>query len=298
MIDQLGNGLVLGTIIAITSIGLSLVFGVTNLINFSHGEFVTLGATVALFLASPVDRAFAGLGIPFPLAVILAVIVGAGIGAVLELGLFRRLRSRNVGGITQLVVTIGLALLVRHLILIWIGGTGHQYPLQPQRQVEYFGFLDLAPRDGLIIIVSFAVMTGVGLFLTFTKVGTAMRALADNATLAESSGIDVDRIILYTWMLAMGLAALGGVFQGMTEQVRFNMGFALLLLIFAAVILGGIGTAFGAMIGGLIIGLVVQMSAPFLGGATDLRFGIGLALMAIVLLVRPQGIMGRKERVS
>jgi branched-chain amino acid transport system permease protein len=209
------------------------------------------------------------------------------------------LRERNVGGIALLIITIGLALLIRHAILLWIGGEGFGYGLELQRRESFLG-LDMTPRDVMIVLISVGVMAWVGLFLTRSRTGKAMRALADNPDLAEASGIDVNRVILLTWIMGGAVGALGGIFLGMTEQVRYTMGFNLLLLIFAAVILGGIGTAFGAMIGGLIIGIVTQVSTllPVIKTNTDLKLAVALAIMIIVLLIRPQGILGKRERVS
>lgn len=298
-LDQLANGIVLGTIIAITAVGLSLIFGVTGLVNFAHGDLVTLGAVFALVLTVPEDVDPGGLGLPFWLALLVAVILGGAVGAALEAGLFRPLRRRKVGGIALLIITIGLALVIRHVILLWIGGEGYGYGLELQRRSSILG-LEMTPRDMMIVLVSLAVMGTIGAFLLYSRTGKAMRALADNPDLAEASGIDVDRVILLTWVLGGSVAALGGVFLGMTEQVRHTMGFNLLLLIFAAVILGGIGTAFGAMIGGLTIGVVTQVSTllPVIETNTDLKLAVALGIMVVVLLVRPQGILGKKERVS
>ncbi|MGI9647806.1 MAG: branched-chain amino acid ABC transporter permease [Acidimicrobiia bacterium] len=298
-LDQLANGIVLGTIIAITAVGLSLIFGVTGLVNFAHGDLVTLGAVFALVFTVPGDVDPGGIGLPFWLAVILAVVAGGVVGGGLERGLFRPLRDRKVGGIALLIITIGLALVIRHLILLWIGGDSFGYGLDLQRRRSFLG-LDMTPRDLMIVLVSLVVMGAIGVFLLYSRTGKAMRALADNPDLAEASGIDVNRVILLTWVLGGSVGALGGVFLGMTEQVRYTMGFNLLLLIFAAVILGGIGTAFGAMIGGLIIGIVTQVSTllPVIETNTDLKLAVALGIMIIVLLIRPQGILGKRERVS
>ena len=299
LLDQLANGVVLGTIIALTAVGLSLIFGVTGLVNFAHGDLLTLGAVFALVFTVPSDVDPGGIGLPFWIAVVLAVAMGGVVGGLLERGLFRPLRDRNVGGIALLIITIGLALVVRHVILLWIGGQGFGYGLELQRRESILG-LDMTPRDVLIVLVSVAVMAWIGLFLMRSRTGKAMRALADNPDLAEASGIDVNRVIMLTWVMGGAVGALGGIFLGMTEQVRYTMGFNLLLLIFAAVILGGIGTAFGAMLGGLIIGIVTQVSTllPVIETNTDLKLAVALGIMVIVLLIRPQGILGKKERVS
>ena len=148
----------------------------------------------------------------------------------------------------------------------------------------------------MTIGVALVVLAGVGLFLQRSRAGTAMRAVSDDADLAESSGIDVNRIILITWMLAGGLAALGGIFFGLNEAVQWDMGFRLLLLIFAAVVLGGLGTAYGAMVGGFVVGIAVEMSTLFM--PNELKTAVGLVVLIVILLVRPQGLFGTRERIG
>jgi branched-chain amino acid transport system permease protein len=126
--------------------------------------------------------------------------------------------------------------------------------------------------------------------------GTAMRAVADNRDLAESSGIDVERVILVTWVVGAGLAGLGGVLQGASETVQWDMGFKLLLLIFAAVVLGGLGTAYGAMVGAFIVGVTVEMSTFWIDA--NVKNAVALGVLVIMLLVRPQGLLGTRERIG
>ena len=155
-------------------------------------------------------------------------------------------------------------------------------------------------RLGILVLVAFAILLVVGLFLTYTKLGTAMRAISDNEDLAESSGVDADSVYVATWALGIALAFIGGIFLGVMVEIRWTMGFALLLLMFSAVILGGIGNPFGAMVGGYVIGIVTSLSValPFMRGRIDLRFAFALFIMVIVLMIRPQGILGARERVS
>jgi neutral amino acid transport system permease protein len=298
VLEDLGNGIVLGSIIAVTSLGLSLVFGVTRLINFAHGELVTLGAVIALVVASSAGDDPPGPGLPLVVAALAAVAAGAGLGLALERGLFRPLR-RRVGGLALLVITFGLALVLRHLTLIWIGPNVHQLPLDAQRQQELL-FVELTPRDALVVLVSLAVMVAVGLFLLRSGTGRSMRALSENSELARASGIDVDRVVLLTWALGGALAAAGGILFALTSQVTWNMGTGMFLFMLAAVILGGIGTAFGAMAGGLGLGIVTELAAgsALLEGQADAKVIVALVLMVGALLIRPQGLLGRAERVS
>ena len=282
-------GLKLGAIIALSAVGLSLVFGVTGLVNFAHAEMVTLGAVAAYFFhASP-----AGPQWPLVVAVFPAVLVGVAFGWIQERGLWRPLRARHTGLVAMMVVSIGLSFAVRNLILIFFGGEPRAYPdFAGQAPIEILG-IPMVPKQLITIGVSLIVLAGVGLFLQRSRSGTAMRAVAD---LAESSGINVDRIILITWMLAGGLAALGGTFFGLNQAIQWDMGFKLLLLIFAAVVLGGLGTAYGAMVGGFIVGVTVEMSTLIF--PNELKTAVGLVLLIVILLVKPQGLLGKKERIG
>ena len=286
------SGLKLGAIIALCAVGLSLVYGVTGLVNFAHAEMVTLGAVTAYFFHA------SALGPQWPLLIasVPAVLVGAGFGWAQEEGLWRPLRARNVGLVAMMVVSIGLSFAVRHLVLIFFGGEPRAYPdFAGQPPIEILR-ISVVPKNLVTIGVALAVLAAVGLFLQRSRAGTAMRAVSDDADLAESSGIDVNRIILITWMLSGGLAALGGIFFGLNEAVQWDMGFRLLLLIFAAVVLGGLGTAYGAMVGGFVVGIAVEMSTLFM--PNELKTAVGLVVLIVILLVRPQGLFGTRERIG
>ena len=305
MLDQLGNGLLLGIIISVASVALSLLYGVTRIVNFAHGEIIALGAIATLFLSSPIDYRilfldkFSPLGLDFFLSCILAVIICGLFGGLLELILFRPLRKGNVGNIAVLVVTIGLSIFIRHLYLLFATGKVQNFPLELQRRQTYL-FFDMTPRNLKVLILRILVMILIGLLLTYTKLGKAMRAVRDSEELSSVSGINSDNIILITWISSSMLAGLAGVFQATINDVRWNMGFLILLLIFAGTVLGGIGTSFGAMVGGLIIGILVQVSVglPFMEGHTEAKNAVALGIMIVILLFRPQGIFGQKERIS
>ena len=305
MLDQLGNGLLLGIIISVASVALSLLYGVTRIVNFAHGEIIALGAIATLFLSSPIDYRFlfldrfAPLGLNFVISCLLAVLICGLFGGLLELLLFRPLRKGNVGNIAVLVVTIGLSIFIRHLYLLFATGRVQNFPLELQRRQTYL-FFDMTPRNLKVLIIGILVMILIGLFLTYTKLGKAMRAVRDSEELSSVSGINSDNIILITWISSSMLAGLAGVFQATINDVRWNMGFLILLLIFAGTVLGGIGTSFGAMVGGLIIGILVQVSVglPFMEGHTEAKNAVALGIMIVILLFRPQGIFGQKERIS
>lgn len=284
------NGLKFGLIIAMTAIGLSLVYGTTRLVNFAHGELVTFGAVIALAVNT------AGPRLHLVAAAVAAVATGGALGAALERGLWRPLRARRTGMIQLLVISIGLSLLLRHLILFWLGGSPHPYADYALQGPVRVAGVAITPRDLVVMAGSVVVLGLVGFMLVRTRVGKAVRAVADDVDLAESSGVDVQRIILVIWVLAGVLAALGGVFLGVVENVDWQMGFRALLLMFSAVILGGLGAPFGAMGGGLVVGLLTELST--LVSPTELKFMWALLGMVLVLLFRPQGLFGRRERVG
>ena len=305
MIDQLGNGLLLGVIISVAAVALSLLYGVTRIVNFAHGEIIALGAILTLFFSGSVDSRvlfldrFSPLGINFALSAIFAVILCGIFGGLLELLLFRPLRRSNVGNIAVLVVTIGLSIFVRHLYLLFATGKVQNFPLELQRRETYL-FFDMTPRNLKVLIAAIIVMITVGLILSYTKLGKAMRAVRDSEELANVSGVNSDYIIFITWVFSSMLAGLAGIFQAIINDVRWNMGFLILLLIFAGTVLGGIGTSFGAMVGGFLIGVLVQISVglPFMEGHVEAKNAVALAIMILILLFRPQGIFGKKERIS
>ncbi|MGW3809308.1 branched-chain amino acid ABC transporter permease [Micromonospora sp. NPDC005113] len=293
MLDQFSNGLLLGAILAITCLGLSLLFSVTNSFSFAHGDMVTFGAVVAVALPA------VATGLPVWVAILLAWVAGAGLGAGLDRLLFRRMRRRGVGGITFLVTTLGLSLILRYLILAVVGPSPMALPLPPQ-QVQSFLGLRLTPMAVTAIVISLLVLVAVALFLLFTPAGITMRAVAGNPTLAAASGISVDRVINLAWAMSGALAALGGTMMALTQLVYWDMGAQILLLMFAAMILGGLGRPFGAMLGGFVIGVLTQLSVtlPYVRDHVDLKIAVAMAVMVLVLLVRPQGILGRLERAS
>jgi len=281
------NGIKFGLIIGITSIGLSLIFGTTGLVNFAHGDLVTIGAFLTYFLN-------ASLGLPLVVAAPIAIVAGALLAGGLDRGLWRPLRARQTGLIAMLVVSIGLAFVLRHIVLLFFGGARMSYTDFGLQTAMRFGLIRVQPVELWVMGLSIALLVGVGLMLTRTKLGKSMRAVADNRDLAESSGIDVQRVILSVWILGGALTAVGGVFLGIIESVDYLMGFRLLLLMFAGVILGGLGSAYGAMLGGLVVGFVSEISTVWF--SSQIKYVWALLVLILILLVRPQGILGRKER--
>jgi len=288
-IQLLVDGIRFGLLIAMCAVGLSLIFGTTGLTNFAHGELVTIGAIVAWYIN-------VNLHVPLIPATLIAMVVGGAVGAVTELGLWRPLRNRGTGLVAALVVSIGLSLALRYLIQIVYGGFSNPYiSYQNQRAVDY-GVFTMTNRALFSIIISVVVLLLVAAMLQRTKIGKAMRAVSDNRDLAASSGIDVNRVVLVVWIMGAALATLGGVLLGLSDQVQWDMGFRLLLLMFAGVTLGGLGTAYGALVGSLIVGIFVQLSTLVI--PDDMKYVGGLLLLIVILVIRPQGILGSRVRIG
>ncbi len=282
------EGLRFGLLLALAALGLSLIFGTTGLVNFAHGELIALGAIIAWALNVN--------GIPFIAAAAITVVLTGLIGGAQELGLWRPLRRRKTGLIAMMIVTIGLSIFARFFYLYFIGAQPRSYADYVTQAGIQFGPVSLAPRDIYSMIIALVVLVGVALLLIFSRMGKAMRAVSDNPSLAAASGIDVNRVILFVWVTGGALAGLGGLLLGLSQQVKFDMGFDLLLLVFAGVILGGLGTAFGALAGSLVVGLFVTVSTLWI--PSELKNVAALAVLILILLVRPQGILGRSERVG
>ncbi|HKR48563.1 MAG TPA: carboxypeptidase regulatory-like domain-containing protein [Pseudonocardiaceae bacterium] len=286
------DGIRFGLVIGITGVGLSLIFGTTGLTNFAHGELVTIGAVAAWTLNVT-------FGLQLIWATLLALLIGAALGAANDLGIWRPMRRRRAGLIAQLVISIGLALALRYLVLIYFGGRSEAFA-DYTNQVEHdYGIISITDKDVATIVISLVVLIGIALLLQRTRIGKAMRAVSDNRDLAAASGIDVERVVLFVWILAGALAALGGVLFGLSElagTVQYEMGFNLLLLMFAGVILGGLGTAYGALVGCLLVGILVQVSAQII--PVDLKYLGGLAVLIVILVIRPQGLLGSRARIG
>ncbi len=290
-IQLLVDGLKLGLIIGMCAIGLSLVFGTTGLVNFAHGEMVTIGAVTAYLFNGWLDWR-----ISLFLAGAIAMVFTGFLGGVFDKLVWARLRKKGASLISMLVVSIGFSIFLRYVVLYRLGGRANFYSdYRIQRRID-FGPFSLPPKDIFIMGFSLFVLVMVGVLLQRTRIGKAMRAVADNRDLAESSGIDVQKVIRIVWVAGSGLAGLGGVLFGLTESIGWEMGFRLLLLMFAGTTLGGLGTAYGALLGCLVVGVFIQLSTLIIPPDTK---NIGALLtLAVILLVRPQGLLGKKERIG
>lgn len=290
LIERLMNGLNFGLLLALAAIGVSLIFGTTGLSNFAHGEMLTYGAVMALIFG-------VWLQIPMWITIPIVILLGAALGWALDAGLWKPLRRRGLGLVQLMIVSIGLSLAGRYVFQFFIGGGTYQLPGAGSPRDIKFGPISLSWIDVASMGISVVLIVGVAYWLLRTRVGKATRAISDNPSLAAASGINVDRVIRTVWILAASLAAIAGVLWAYFRPgVKWDMGVQVLLLIFAAVTLGGLGTAFGALIGAIIVGILVEISTLWI--PPDMKYVGALAVLIIILLVRPQGILGRKERLG
>jgi neutral amino acid transport system permease protein len=279
------NGLSLGAIYALGAIGLTLVYGILKLVNFAHGDFLTFGA----YMAYLVNVTW---GMPLVLGIFFAMATTALLGLFFERVMWRPMRSRGAGLLQLLLMSIGLAFVIRAVIQ-WFWSTNTRIlHVNVTSTVEFLG-LRLGRTQLIVIIVGFAVLIAVGLMLRYSLLGKRMRAIADDLELAETSGIDTTRVVTYTWLFAGALAGLAGVLAAAVTELQPELGFELLLPIFAAVIVGGIGDPFGALAGGVTLGVVSEWSTLFIDSRW--KTSIAFVILVIVLVIRPSGIFGKAK---
>ncbi len=294
-------GIISGSILSLGGIGVSLIYSILGFSNFAHGDIMALGAYIALGLLG----LFTAIGIPntpfgplsFGLGFTLALVLAAGLTAVamilIDRVLFRRLR--NSGPIILMMSSIGLALGLRNILQFVWGPQPHYYIERIQLAIPIPGIAARIKSDQVfIILVAIILVTLVHVFLRYTKMGKAMRAMADNTALARVTGINTDRVIIWTWVIGGGLAAVAGILSGIENKfITPELGWQMLLSIFAGVILGGIGNPYGAILGGLIIGISEEVSTAFI--STGYKPAVAFVIMILMLLVRPTGILGRSD---
>ena len=298
MIGQaLADGILTGAIIALGAIGVSFTLQIMRFANFAHSELLTWGAYLALVFV-----AFAGPGTPTgPLsfgwqliaAALFAALLTGLIAWAVDHFVFRSLRRRGAHPLTMVFAAFGAALVMRNVVVLIWGHDSYFYTRELQIGVELLPGVRMLPDQIFILALALAVVVCLHLFLTYSRTGIAMRAMAESPSLAQVCGVEVDAVVRWTWILSGALAALAGVFAGLTPQLHPEIGFNLLLALFAAAILGGTGSLVGAVIGGLLVGLAENLSLLFIsaGYKTAMPF---LVLLA-VLLLRPQGLFGEKQ---
>ena len=307
------NGIRYGSILMLGAIGLTLTYRIMNFANFAHGDLITFGAYLT-FTYTVI------LGLPIILAGILAILTTPILSIATDRLVYRKLRSRKSAPVVAIMASFGIALIFRNLIQgIW-GTNVNNFGLMRVRPTSYeFGIWDIEPFGyhlftidvsfldflnfqlndyGLItIIAAFTLAFLLHLFLKYTKMGKAMRATSDNIDLAQTSGINTERIIAWTWAIGTGLAVVAGIFLGINSGVTNIIGAGLLIQLFAAAILGGVGSPYGAMLGGLIVGIAQNLLvAPVTTISSGYQPAVAFMLMVIMLLIRPQGLLGSPQR--
>ncbi len=290
LVNSLTSGVKFGLIVALAALGLSLIFGATGLTNFSHGELITFGGIVTFLFNST-------LGLPVLVAGALAVVVSAAFGWGQDRALWRPLRGRGTGLIAMMIVSIGLSLFLRSIYQYFFSSSTKSLTEYTTQARKDYWIFSLADKEVAIIVIATVAIVIACLALMKTRLGKAMRAVSDNPALAASSGMRVDGVISYAWILGTALTGLAGVLLSINSQVNFLMGFKLLLLVFAAVTLGGLGTIWGALFGSMVIGLMVEVG-PLFGVPSSIKEVGALVVLILILLIRPQGILGRRERVG
>ena len=287
--QQFGSGIRFGLLLALASIGLNLIFGTTGLSNFAHGEQFALGAAFGFITINQ-------MGMPVWLGAILTIAVCALTGLAQDAGVWRPLRRKGTPVMQLMIVSIGLSIALQYVIQLLIGGGSERILSNNPRPLNIAG-ITLSTASWLSMVVALVCLVGIAWFLTRTRLGRATRAVSDNPALAATTGIDPDKIVRIVWIMATGFAALAGLMWGISfGSFNWQLGVQLLLLMFAAVTLGGLGTAFGALVGSILIGLVVELSNLVI--QSDLRYASALVILILVLLIRPQGILGRRERIG
>jgi neutral amino acid transport system permease protein len=289
ILDLVYTGIHFGLIIALAALGLSLIFGTMGLTNFAHGELITFGAVMCLLFN-------VSWGLPLELAAFAAVVLGGAFGYFQDRLFWGWLRNRRTGLIGMMIISIGVALILRYIYLWAFDGSTLQYAQYVAQPGIDLGPISVAPKNLIMDGIAIVVLIAVSLALVMTRLGKATRAVSTNPALAAASGISVDAIIRLVWAIGGALAALSGVMLGLFQGVNYQMGFQILLLVFAAVTLGGLGTAFGALLGSLVVGLATQLSTLWI--PTELKNVGALVVLILIILVRPQGILGRRERIG
>jgi len=295
--QALADGILTGAIIALGAIGVTFTLGIMRFANFAHSELLTWGGYVALVIV-----AFAGPGTPTgPLsfgwqllaaALIAAVLTGLAAWGV-DVLVFRRLRRRGAQPLTMVFAAFGAALVMRHLVVLVWGHESRFYTRELQIAVVLVPGVRVLPDQIFILGLALTVMVALQAFLTRSRTGMAMRAMAESPALAQVCGVEVEAVVRLTWIISGALAAFAGVFIGLTPQLHPEIGFNLLLSLFAAAILGGTGSLTGAVVGGFLVGLAENLSLLVI--SPGYKGAMPFLLLLVILIVRPQGIFGERS---
>ena len=301
LLQQILNGLVLGSVYALVALGYTMVYGILQLINFAHGDVLMVGAMVGVTVVSLLSKS----GLPGPVVLLIAVLVAVPVCVLLSLFIERVAYRplRNAPRLAPLITAIGVSIVIQTLaMIIWKPNPVVFPDLLPTDPVHIFGAV-LAPKQILILVVSALMMAGLILLVNKTRLGRAMRATAENPRIAGLMGVNSNQVIAATFAIGASLAAVAGVLVALNYNIaQFSMGFIPGLKAFTAAVLGGIGNLAGAMVGGLLLGLIESLGAGYIGDLTGGFLGshyqdiFAFVVLIVVLVFRPSGIMG--ERVA
>ncbi len=296
-LQLLVGGIVFSVLLAMSALGLSMIFGTTGLTNFAHGELITFGAMIALAVDQlPGAIRIFGVNLTVIIALFVTFFVSGAFGWLNDAALWRPLRRRGTGVIAMMIVSIGLSIFLRS-IFQYVGGAQSRNYSQYSDVTPYeIGPLLVTPKEIAVAVIGMLILVATTLLLQYSRLGKATRAVADNPALASASGINVERVIMVVWIGGAALAGLAGGLLGVTQGFNYQLGFKILLLVFAAVVLGGLGTIWGAILGAFVIGTLVEVSTLFI--PAELKYVGALAVLIIVLLIRPQGLLGKAQRVG
>lgn len=296
--QHFADGILTGAIIALGAIGVSLAMSILRFANFAHAELLTFGAYIALVVVTtfgtvgePIGQLSFGWGLV--IAIVPAGIATALLALAIDRTVYGGLRRRNAARMTLIFASFGVGLVVRNVIHMIFGGDPEYYTRELTIAVRLFDTIRVMPDQIAVLGVAVAVVAALHVFLRLSAIGLAMRATAENPDLARINGIDVDRIVGWTWSIAAALAAMAGIFLGLTVQLRPEMGFNLLLSLFAAAILGGNGSLIGAVLGGLLVGLAENLSVMVI--SAGYRQAVPFVLLVAMLYVRPHGLFGARS---
>ncbi len=280
ILQLLVYGVVLGSILALGAIGVSMLFGILSFAHFAHGDMMTFGAYITLAFVS-------GLGFPWWGALPFAIVITVAVALAIDRLVYRRLRRTQP--VIMLISSFGFAMVLRALVQIIWGPDNYVFVSGIQLPYRIGGIV-IRPDHITIVTSTLLLVIGLHQFLHRTKMGMAMRAMADNPDLAAVSGIDTERVVAWTWVIGASLATVAGVFLGLDTQLTPMMGWQILLMVFAAAILGGIGNVYGAILGGLTIGIAMEMSTLVIDPVY--KPAVAFTIMVIMLILRPQGLLG------
>lgn len=307
--DLLLSGIIYGSIITLGAIGLTLMSDILNFFNFAYGDFFTLGAycTMAFVVILPGMGTFSGLsfGWGMVLAIFISIIVTVSTMILFEFLFFKRLREIGVSSLFMSLASLGIAFIIRAVVNIIWGPKVRYYSSTIQKSRILPLGMSLKPDEGVILICAFILLFLVYFFFKYTRTGKAMRAVSDNKVLAQASGVDTYRVIVWTWIVSGTLAAIGGTFYGIQVQLSPTMGWSFLIPLFVAVIMGGVGSFWGALLGGMTIGISEELITGLIQNmftAVDIKANVSVykpavafVLVVIILLLKPHGLLGKKE---